>query len=79
MVGDEPQVLRYLQNSLNSARCQVVVTSDSSEVIGLIETDEPELVLLDAVLPGASGFDVLRQIRRLSGVPVIFLSARERE
>jgi PAS domain S-box-containing protein len=77
-VDSEPQILRHLQNSLTKAGYQTIVTSDPSDVISLIEMEEPDLVLLDLMLSGTSGFDLLKQIREVSGVPVIMLSARER-
>jgi len=78
-VDDEPQVLRYLQRSLDEAGYQPIVTSDPSQVVKLVELEEPDLVLLDLRLPGISGFDLLRRIREFSGVPVIFLTASDRD
>ncbi len=76
-VDDEAQVLRYLQRHLDQAGYQTFVTSDPSNVTSQLELQEPDLVLLDAVLSGTSGFDLLQQIRKVSGVPVIFLSSRD--
>jgi DNA-binding response OmpR family regulator len=76
-VDDEPQVLRFLQRALNEAGYQVMVTMNPSEVTRLVELEEPDMVLLDLMLPGASGFDLLQRIREFSGVPVIFLTARD--
>ena len=78
-VDDEPQVLRYLQRSLDEAGYQPIVTGDPSQVAELTELEEPDVVLLDLRLPGTRGFDVLRRIREFSGVPVIFLTASDRE
>ncbi len=78
-VDDEPQVRRYLQTALQNAGYQPITTGDPSDVPGLIEMEEPELVLLDVMLPGTTGFELLQRIREMSGVPVIFLSARDRE
>lgn len=78
-VDDEPQVLRYLQRSLDEAGYQPIVTGDPSQVAQLVELEEPDVVLLDLRLPGTSGFDLLRRIREFSGVPVIFLTASDRE
>ncbi|UCH86790.1 MAG: response regulator [Dehalococcoidia bacterium] len=78
-VDDEPQVLRYVQRSLDEAGYQPIVTSNPSEVAKLMELEEPDLVLLDLRLPRTSGFDLLRRIREFSGVPVIFLTASDRE
>jgi DNA-binding response OmpR family regulator/signal transduction histidine kinase len=78
-VDDEPQVLRYLQRSLDEAGYQPIVTSDPSQAAKLAELEEPDVVLLDLRLPGISGFDLLQRIREFSGVPVIFLTASDRE
>ncbi|HLF03983.1 MAG TPA: ATP-binding protein, partial [Dehalococcoidia bacterium] len=76
-VDDEPQTLRYLQRSLEEAGYQAIVTSDPAQVVRLVELEEPDLVLLDLMLPGTTGFDLLGRIREFSGVPAIFLSARD--
>ena len=78
-VDDEPQVLRHLQNILGQAGYHPIVTDNPDEVIRLAELEEPQVVLLDLLFPGASGFDVLERIREISGVPVIFLTARDNE
>ncbi|MDI6858365.1 MAG: ATP-binding protein [Dehalococcoidia bacterium] len=76
-VDDELQVLRYLQHALEGAGYQPLVTGDSSQVVKLVEMEEPDLVLLDLRLPGLSGFDLLQRIREFSAVPVIFLTASD--
>jgi len=78
-VDDEPQVLSYLQRSLDEAGYQAIVTADPSQVAKLVELEEPDLILLDLRLPGTSGFDLLKRIREFSGVPVVFLTASGRE
>ena len=78
-VDDEPQILRYLQRSLDEAGYQPIVTSDPSRVAELVELEEPDLILLDLMLPGTDGFALLRRIREFSGVPVIFLTASNKE
>ena len=76
-VDDEPQILRLLQRSLNERGFKSIVSSDPSEVIRLVESEEPDLVLLDLMLPGTNGFELLKRIREFSGVPVIFLTSNE--
>jgi len=78
-VDDEPQVLRLLQRSLDEAGYQPIVTSDPSQVAKLVEQEEPDLVLLDLMLPGTSGFELLQRVREFSGVPVIFVTASDEE
>lgn len=78
-VDDEPQILRYFQRTLDDAGYEAIVTSDPSQVAGLVEREEPDLILLDLIIPGSSGLDLLRQIREFSNVPVIIVTASERE
>ena len=52
----------------------VVSTSEGAQVLDLIQTEPPDVIILDLVLPGIDGFEVLRQIRRQSNVPVVILS-----
>lgn len=74
-VDDDPQVLRYLQRSFEEAGYHAITTGDPSQVIRLVETEEPDLVILDLVLPGTTGLELLQRIREFSGVPIIFLTA----
>jgi two-component system KDP operon response regulator KdpE len=77
-VDDESQILRFLRRSLEG-RVQAIITSDPSEVTRLVELEEPDLILLDLMLPGTTGFELMARIREFSGVPVIFLTASDRE
>ncbi|MBI4300539.1 MAG: response regulator, partial [Chloroflexi bacterium] len=78
-VDDDPQVLRYLERLLKDGGYQVLTAAEASQVPRLIEVEQPDLVLLDLMLPGASGFDVLERIREFSEAPVIFLTARSQQ
>ena len=78
-VDDEPQVLRLLRNILSDQGYAVSGTGDPDEVMRLLETDRPDLVLLDLMLPGASGFELMGLVREVSGAPVIFVSANDEE
>jgi signal transduction histidine kinase/DNA-binding response OmpR family regulator len=78
-VDDEPQILRYFQRALDEAGYEAIVTSEPSQVGRLVELEEPDLILLDLIIPGTSGFDLLRHIREFSNAPVIIVTASERE
>jgi PAS domain S-box-containing protein len=78
-VDDDPRILRFLERSLEESGYRAIVCSNPSEVLGLVELEEPDLLLMDLMLPGISGFELLRQIREISGVPVIFVTARDRD
>jgi two-component system KDP operon response regulator KdpE len=78
-VDDDAQILRYLQRALREGGYQPTVVSDPREVIRLVELEQPDLVLLDLMLPGISGYELLEHIREFSGVPVVFLTAKDRD
>ena len=73
-VEDDPQALRYIRNVLNRAGYAPIVTGDPAEVLRLMEKEKPHLVLLDLVLPGSDGIELMNDIRKIADVPVIFLS-----
>ena len=74
-VDDDPQALRYIRDALSKAGYDPIVTGDAEDVDRLIEEKKPELVLLDLMLPGTDGIELMKSILTTSGVPVIFLSA----
>ena len=73
-VDDDPQILRYLRNTLSDAGYLPIATGNPNEMLHLFEMERPHLVLLDVRLPGTSGFELLKSLREISEVPVIFLS-----
>ncbi|MEK9658516.1 MAG: response regulator [Chloroflexota bacterium] len=75
VVDDEAQVLRFVQRALDEAGYRPFSARDGSEAVRMVESEEPDLVLMDVNLPGQDGMEVLRRIREFSGVPVIFLTA----
>ena len=74
-VDDDPQALRYVREALSNAGYLTVATGDPREVLRLVEEARPDLVLLDLVLPGADGIEMMQEIQEAYDVPVIFLSA----
>ena len=73
-VDDDPQTLRYVRDSLSRAGYSPIVTGDPDDVPRLIETHQPHLVLLDMLLPGVDGIELMNTILETADVPVIFLS-----
>ena len=65
-MDDEPQVLWLLRNILSEHGYTLLGTGNPDEVMRLMETEQPELVLLDLMLPGTSGFELMRRIREVS-------------
>ena len=74
-VDDDPQTLRYVRDALTRAGYAPIVTGDPEEVPRLMAEQAPHLVLLDLVLPGSDGIELMQAIREIADVPVIFLSA----
>ena len=74
-VDDDLQALRYVRDTLMRSGFEPMVTADPAEVLRLVEEYKPHLVLLDLVLPGVDGMDLMKDIAELTDVPVIFLSA----
>lgn len=75
VVDDDPLVLRQVRNALDKAGYATVVTGDPEEVTELILENEPSLILLDLLLPGIDGIELMERISKTVDVPVIFLSA----
>lgn len=76
VVDDEPALRETIAYSLRREGWRVEVAEDGIEAIRLNRELEPDLVVLDVMLPGMDGIQVCRSIRGFSDVPVIFLSAR---
>ena len=78
-VDDDPQTLRHVRDALTNAGYAPVLTGDPEEALSLVEANDPHLVLLDLMLPGTDGIELMRSIRDMADVPVIFLSAYGQE
>jgi signal transduction histidine kinase/DNA-binding response OmpR family regulator len=76
VLDDDLQVLRIVRSTLAKAGYTPIVTSDPSEIGHLLDSEMPHLVLLDLLLPGTDGFEVIRRVPKLLEVPVIFVSGR---
>ena len=77
VVDDDPQMLRYVRNTLLEGGYTPILTGDPSEVGDLLAAEMPHLILLNLVLPGTDGFELMKQISSAADVPVIFLSGRD--
>ena len=78
-VDDDPQTLRYVRDALTKGGYTTIVTADPAEVLSVIREERPDLVLLDLVLPGTDGINLMQEILSVSNLPVIFLSAYGRD
>ena len=76
VVDDEQAVLRLLSRTLEPEGYGVILADNGSAALALLEDCRPDLVILDIMMPGLDGFQVLNLIRQSSNVPIIMLSAR---
>ena len=79
VVDDDPQALGYTRGVLENAGYRALVTGDPDKIQNLIEARQPDLVLLDLILPGKDGIELMESMLALSERPVIFLSAYGRD
>ena len=79
VVDDDPQALRLVRDVLSKAGYTPIVTADPDEAVRLMESDRPQLALLDLVLPGTDGIELMQDILDIAEVPVIFLTAYGRD
>ncbi len=76
LIEDDPNIVDLVRSNLAVRGFDTVVSTDGMRALQLLETEEPDIVLLDLMLPEADGFDLCRQIRERSAVAVIVVSAR---
>ena len=75
VVDDDPQTLRSVRDMLTEAGYAAVVSGDPEELPELVRSHKPRLVLLDVLLPGISGIELMKRVPELDDLPVIFISA----
>ena len=79
ILDDDPETLRYARSVLSDAGYAPVVTGDPAGLSRLIRSERPGLVLLDLMLPGTDGIELMKQVPELDHLPVIFISAYGRD
>ena len=79
VVDDDPHTLRYVREVLSDAGYAPLVTGDPDGLAGLIRAEKPRLVLLDLMLPGTDGIELMKQVPQLADLPVIFISGYGRD
>lgn len=79
VVDDEPQIQRFLKPSLSAAGYDVIAAVNGTEALKAAATLAPDVILLDLGLPDMDGKDVIVELRTWSKVPIVVLSARDRE
>jgi DNA-binding response OmpR family regulator len=79
VVDDEPKIVKLVRDYLERAGFGVLTAPEGKSALSLARTEKPDLVVLDLGLPGLDGLDVTRELRKVSNVPVIMLTARSEE
>ncbi|TWB88356.1 LuxR family two component transcriptional regulator [Bradyrhizobium macuxiense] len=77
VVDDSPETLRLLTDALDGAGMTVMVALDGASAMRIVDQITPDIVLLDAVMPGMDGFETCKRLKRdagLDGVPIIFMT-----
>ena len=76
IVEDDPNIVDLVRSNLAVRGFDTVLSTDGSKVLTLLDTEQPDIVLLDLMLPDSDGFELCRQIRERSPVAIIVVSAR---
>ena len=79
VVDDDPQTLRFVRNALADAGYAALVTGDHRELSQIISAQKPQLVLLDLILPGIDGIELMERVPELADLPVVFISGYGRD
>ena len=77
VVDDDPRILKFLEIRLKASGYEVLTAKNGREALEQVKAEEPDLLILDVLMPGIDGFETLKQVRLLSSLPVIILSAKE--
>jgi DNA-binding response OmpR family regulator len=76
VVDDEASILTVLRIKLKVSGYDVIIATSGEEALALVNSTCPDIMLLDVIMPGLDGFEVLQQVRAISELPVIVFSAR---
>ncbi len=75
-VDDERRILTFLTSKLRASGYEVMTADNGKEALELARAQEPDMMVLDIIMPGMDGFETLKELRSFSSIPVIVLSAR---
>jgi len=77
VVEDEQRIANFIRMNLELEGCRVIISPNGRDALERVRSSMPDIVLLDIMMPGMDGFEVLRRIRQFSAVPVIVLTAKD--
>ena len=76
VIDDEQRILNFLSSKLRASGYEVFTATSGKEALELVQAQEPDLVVLDIMMPKMDGFETLKELRSFSSVPAIILSAK---
>ena len=76
VVDDEERILNFLRTKLKTSGYDVITANTGAAALELVQTQEPDMMVLDVLMPGMDGFEALKELRTFSSIPVIILSAK---
>ncbi len=79
VIEDDPDIQDVIRLYLEKNGFEVIALQSGDGSVALLEKERPDLVILDVLLPGSSGFDICQELRKVSPVPIIFLSCKKEE
>lgn len=77
VVDDEERIRNFLRSKLKASGHEVLTATNGVEALERAQVQEPDLIVLDLIMPKMDGFDTLKELRSFSSVPVIILSAKD--
>lgn len=79
VVDDEKPIADILKFNLEKEGYEIIVAHDGNDAVDLAESEKPDLILLDLMLPGRDGYEVCKEVRKTQNVPIIMLTAKDSE
>ncbi|MEX2363617.1 MAG: response regulator [Balneolaceae bacterium] len=80
VVEDEPSLIFTLKDTLENEGYEVIIADEGTKAVPLVKEHNPDLMLLDLMLPGKSGYEICEEVRALKYTfPIIILTAKEQE
>jgi DNA-binding response OmpR family regulator len=79
VVDDEAGILRLMKLELSAQGFRVITATNGEEAIAVAEEQRPDAILLDVMMPGLSGLEVMRRLRERSNVPILLVTAKDKD
>jgi len=76
VVDDEPRIVRLVRSNLEPAGYKILTAADGEQGLRMAEMHDPDLIILDIMMPGMDGWEVCRRVREFSTVPIVMLTAK---